>query len=224
MTIVYLVGHINKLKDRMDANIINCFDYIAENSAYNLAYNVKYYEINCIKNLEYNTSDIFILLPNAFDKETISESRDIIKNMTNHKCLFFEDLKCKCGYKCNGTASECEWKKWYDKNIVPYNFNCLISRYKSYIPLELESRHKIHYFPFFLNINMLSNNDTKKIDILFYGNHQPDFYPFRHRLYCMLKNKNNNKLKDLQVKIIEHPGWGARSQKMGALDKNYIQR
>jgi hypothetical protein len=120
MTIVYLVGHINKLKDRMDANIINCFDYIAENSAYNSDYNVKYYEINCIKNLEYNTSDIFILLPNAFDKETISESRDIIKNMTNHKCLFFEDLKCKCGYKCNGTASECEWKKWYDKNIVPY--------------------------------------------------------------------------------------------------------
>jgi len=213
MTTVYLVGHINKLKVRMDANIINCFDYVIDKSTCC----VKYCEINYIQNLKYDTDAIFILLPNAFDKETTSESKDIIKNMTNGKCLFFEDLKCKCGYKCDGTNTDCEWNKWYNENIVPYNFNCLISRYRSYIPLALELKHRVHYFPHLLNINIFDRKDTKEVDILFYGNHQPDFYPFRHRLYFILKNKNNNKLKDLRVRIIDHPGWGPKSKRRGCV-------
>lgn len=43
----------------------------------------------------------------------------------------------------------------------------------------------------------------KEFDILFYGYHDPRIYPFRHRLYNLLK-ANKDKFK---VKFIEHPGY-----------------
>lgn len=92
--------------------------------------------------------------------------------------------------------------KWIDK-IKILNINYLISRYFSPIVEKLSITK--FYLSHFIDNNIFKNWKEEKIyDILIYGSLDEKIYPLRNKIYQLLKNNS-----EFKIKILQHPGYSS---------------
>ena len=100
------------------------------------------------------------------------------------------------------------WPPWPQRNLAEFlgdKYQYLISTYdcEDLVQLHrgLPSVQKTYVVPHHIDTDLYKDRELPKIyDVLFYGNTNPERYPFRHRLRRLLAGSN------LKVRIIEYPG------------------
>jgi len=122
----------------------------------------------------------------------------ILPDLTDVKCFKkiydYADLTCRCGYKCLGNLHTCK-----SKNSIRHvkQYDHILYRYDTYIIREHLQKCNIEKFPYYFDNDVFKDwKLEKQYDILFFGNIWKNFYPFRNKLYNILK-KNRNKFKCL---------------------------
>jgi hypothetical protein len=188
---IIIVANHTSLKIRIDKLAYFFYEYIKQNSKYN----VLLYEPDDEKNISFykNKKDTVLIV--------FTCTPSYIKNYTNIKIYYIEDVCCTCPLHCNGTNSQCKFQN-QKKYIINNNFNYVWYKYHTPITIELNKtlNNLCYYFPHMLfDPNIHKNyNLEKKYDILLFGKTISKIYPFRNRLYHLL-NKNANKF---NIKII----------------------
>ena len=100
------------------------------------------------------------------------------------------------------------WAPWPQRNLAEFigdKYQYLISTYDcedlAQLHRRLPSVQKTYVVPHHIDAELYKDRELPKIyDVLFYGNTNPERYPFRHRLRRLLAGSN------LKVRIIEYPG------------------
>lgn len=110
----------------------------------------------------------------------------------NRRCVMVEDL----------------WPPRPDRDLAEFlgnKYQYLISTYDcdglTQLRKRLPSVRKAYVIPHHIDTDLYKDRGLPKIyDVLFYGNANPERYPFRHRLRRLLAGSR------FKVRIIEHPG------------------
>lgn len=180
---ILILAHFDGLKTRPDKLDYNFFEYLSKNSNYKIHMCLPNDEN--IKNILKNENVIIIVF---------TCMPDYLKSYSNKKIYWIYDFWCNCCYKCNGTSKKCKFKPQRDY-IIDNNFDYIWYKYETYITIELKNAfpNKLYKFPHMIFNPEIhkDNNLDKKYDILFYGATYPDIYPFRNRLYYLLKSNEN---------------------------------
>jgi hypothetical protein len=100
------------------------------------------------------------------------------------------------------------WPPWPQRDLAEFladKYQYLISTYDceslAQLCRRLPSVQKAYVIPHHIDTGLYKERGLPKIyDVLFYGNTNPERYPFRHRMRRLLAGSN------LKVRIIEHPG------------------
>lgn len=179
---IIIICEIDNLKKRPDKLLFYFFNYLKNNSKFNIRI------VEPIKkkiDRIINKNSILIVFSNNFD----------IVNYKNYKIYWIEDLYCICNYGCNGSSDKCKFKQYHD-NIFNKGYDKIWFKYLTPITKKL-TIEKPEYFLKFPHMMFDPNihkdyNLEKKYDILFFGATYIETYPFRNRLYYILK-KNINK-------------------------------
>ena len=180
---IVIIADWTGFKHRPDKLDYNFFTYIKSNS--------KFKVILC--QLEKNEI-----------KETIKKNDIIIvftctpniKTYNNKKIYYIYDLCCRCACGgCDGTRDNCLYKN-QQHYINEQKFDYIWYKYETPITKRLSSLNS-NYFKFPHMMYNTKNIDKyfklkKKYDILFYGATYPKMYPFRNRLYYILKKNEKN--------------------------------
>jgi hypothetical protein len=183
---IIIICELNHLKIRPDKLLYYFFNYLKNNSKYFI---ILVEPIKKKIDKIINKNSILIVFSNNFDSS----------NYKNYKIYWIEDLYCICNYGCNGTSNECNFYKNH-VSIFNQKYNKIWYKYLTPITKKL-SLEKPNYFLKFPH--MMFNPDIhkdyeleKKYDILFFGATYKESYPFRNRLYYILKD-NIDKFKIL---------------------------
>lgn len=179
---IIILGNWRGLKTRPDKLDYLFFSFLKNNSIYDIIL-CENNEIKFNENIE--SDDIIIVF---------SVSPSFIKNFKNKKIFYIYDLVCNCEYGCNGDSIMCGFQNQL-KYIYEHKFDYIWYKYETPITIKLSNfnnnYYKFSHMVFDKNIHK-DYNLEKKYDILFYGAIFPQFYPFRNRLYHLLK-KNTDK-------------------------------
>lgn len=181
------------LKNRMSNNGYNFYLYLQKNSKYDINL-IDYTKIDLI-NSKINPETIIIDFATGRNKDIF------IKNIKCVKILEVEDIGCKCFHNCKGN-NKCLSNKWISK-IKDLQINHLIYRYHSPIVKKLSISK--FFLPHYIDNNIFKNwNQEKKYDILIYGFIDSHIYPLRYRIFQLLKNNC-----EFKIKFLKHPGYSS---------------
>lgn len=180
MNIVIIANFIG-LKTRPDKLDFLFFEYLKNNSINKIILCEN--EQNEIKK---NINDNSILI--------IFSCMPELSEYMNKKIYYIYDINCTCGYGCVGTSKTCQFTI-QENYIIQNKFDYIWYKYETQITNRLKKDglncYKFPHMIFDPNIHK-DYNLEKKYDILFYGATYPKSYPFRNRLYNILK-KNLHK-------------------------------
>lgn len=193
----------------MDYNYYSFLEYLKHHSKFNILFIETSEQLQLDEIL--NPEDIIIALPNYSGGSGTNDYTDYIKKFKNIKILDIEDVKCRCKYKCIGNNKECNWNFHLNKNKL-INYDYYFCKYKTYITDEFSKINNVIYFPHYIDSNNFCDRQLdKEFDILLYGYDDINAYPFRNRLFNIIK-KNNDKF---TVKHIPFLGWDTKAKRRG---------
>jgi hypothetical protein len=178
--IIIICGY-NSLKERPDKLDYYFFNYLKNNSKYDIKFiePIKEKLDEIIKE-----NSILILFTCHFD----------VSDYKNYKIYWIYDMNCTCKYGCDGTSKYCKFYRQYN-NISDKNYYKIWFKYLTPITKRLVNEKPNDYLKFphmIFDPNIHKDYQLeKKYDILFYGAPYPDIYPFRNRLYYILKYKQD---------------------------------
>lgn len=178
---IVIIAGWTGFKNRPDNLDYNFFTYIKSNSKFKVI--LCQHEKNEIKET-IKKNDIIIVFTCFPD----------IKTYTNKKIYYIYDLCCQCSDDCNGERRKCGFNN-QQNYINEQKFDYIWYKYETPITKRLSNLNSNCFkFPHMMfNKNISTNIEfKKKYDILFYGATYPIMYPFRNRLYSILK-KNEKK-------------------------------
>jgi len=178
MKIIIIANH-NGFKSRPDKLDYLFLMYLSSHSKYEI--------ILCENNDFDHYKDI---QPN--DIIIVFTCKPTINRCSNKKIYWIYDLSCDCYYNCDGTSKHCKFKNQYSY-IENNHFDHVWTKYKTPITNKLLLKNNWHCFPHMMFDKEIHKHyvETKKYDILFYGNTNPKVYPFRNRLYYLLQSNTN---------------------------------
>jgi hypothetical protein len=188
---ILMIGKFSTFKNRMDTSYYELLKHIQEISDYKIVFvDSKSCEIN--KPLSYyidkycETSD-----PIIYNIVYTDKSEQIINDLVNSKLITIYEIE-DC-YEVDNLIYNINIFKY---DYVIYRYNC---EQMNYIISKCNSKF-IHY-PHYINTNIFKQyNNEKSIDILLYGN-TSNFYPFRQRLFNLIKKSG------LNYYYLPHPGY-----------------
>lgn len=182
---VIIISNFIHLKNRPDKLDYLFLDHLKQVSKYKIIL-CENNESSLKKNIM--NDDIIILFNWPYCKS------DYIKQYNNKKIFWIYDINCTCKYGCNGLKDRCGFQEQY-KYINENDIQHVWYKYETPITLRLAKENK-YWVKFqhmmFNNKNNINYQIEKKYDILFFGATYPGAYPFRNRLYYLLK-KNTDK-------------------------------
>ena len=177
---VVIIANFNCLKSRPDKLDFLFFKHVKENSSLKI--------ILCENNLQ----DI----KNTIIKDDILIVFTCYPNLemyNNKKIYYIYDLNCICKYGCVSDNPRCVFQKQLNY-IHKQKFDAVWYKYYTHITQHLTQNYQnYHLFPHMIFDEQLHKdyNLEKKYDILFYGATYKDCYPFRNRLYHLLKKNSH---------------------------------
>lgn len=179
--IIIICGY-NYLKKRTDKLDYYFFNYLQNNSKYNIQFSEPIKEkLDEI----INKNSILILFTCNFD----------VSNYKNYRINWIYDMNCTCKYGCDGTLDTCKFANEYNI-IYSQNYDKIWYKYLTPITKRLITEKPNYYLKFphmIFDPNIHKDYELeKKYDILFYGATHQSVYPFRNRLYYIL-SKNTDK-------------------------------
>ena len=188
---ILMIGKFSTFKNRMDTSYYELLNHIQESSDYKIVFvDSKSCEIN--KPLSYyidkycETTD-----PIIYNIVYTDKSEQIINDLEDSKLITIYEIE-DC-YEVDNVIYNINTFKY---DYVIYRYNC---EQMNYIISKCNTKF-IHY-PHFINTNIFRQQDTEKtIDILLYGN-TSNFYPFRQRLFNLIKKSG------LNYYYLPHPGY-----------------
>ena len=188
---ILMIGKFSTFKNRMDTSYYELLKHIQEISDYKIVFvDSKSCEIN--KPLSYyidkycETSD-----PIIYNIVYTDKSEQIINDLVDSKLIKIYEIE-DC-YEVDNLIYNINTFKY---DYVIYRYNC---EQMNYIISKCDSKF-IHY-PHYINTNIFRQyNNEKSIDILLYGN-TSNFYPFRQRLFNLIKKSG------LNYYYLPHPGY-----------------
>jgi len=143
-------GHMN----RMDKHQWNFHNYIKETSKYKIELHD---ETEDIKSLCDSNTILYVIagiLPR------------IVKKVKCYKKIYnYEDVTCRCGYKCLGNSDNCKSK--LSINYIK-QFDYIIYRYDTYVIQEQLKDYKLEKFPYYVNGNISKIGILKK-NMIYYS-------------------------------------------------------
>lgn len=117
-----------------------------------------------------------------------------IRQYKNKKIYWIYDLNCTCRYGCDASNKNCGFNNSNYSYILQQNFDNIWYKYETPITKRLSNLnitcYKFSHMMFDKKIHK-DYNLEKKYDVLFYGAIYPECYPFRNRLYHLLKKNAN---------------------------------
>jgi hypothetical protein len=179
---IIIICRYNSLKERPDKLDYYFFNYLQNNSKYNIQFiePIKEKLDEIVKK-----NSILILFTCHFD----------VSDYKNYKIYWIYDMNCTCKYGCDGILHDCKFNNEYN-NIYSQNFDKVWYKYLTPITKRLNTEKPNYYLKFphmMFDPNIHKDYQfEKKYDILFYGGTYPVSYPFRNRLYYIL-SKNSDK-------------------------------
>ena len=188
---ILMIGKFSTFKNRMDTSYYELLKHIQEISDYKIVFvDSKSCEIN--QPLSYyidkycETSD-----PIIYNIVYTDKSEQIINDLVDSKLIKIYEIE-DC-YEVDNLIYNINTFKY---DYVIYRYNC---EQMNYIISKCNSKF-IHY-PHYINTNIFKQyNNEKSIDILLYGN-TSNFYPFRQRLFNLIKKSG------LNYYYLPHPGY-----------------
>ncbi|MFW6130812.1 MAG: hypothetical protein ACOC56_06460 [Atribacterota bacterium] len=208
INIIFIINPYELFRDRMDKNIFRRTMAISK-------------LVNC---------SLLIPRRDFYIHEDINSilSRYFKPNCQNIVVMQFRAIDAD--FNCVSNLDKCPIPKvWLDEDffmhvnkhsflIEKFNINAICCRYKNDINLY---NNKLCY-SFYINhaIDKNLRHDikvNKDIDLLFYGSASRRNFPFRHRIYELLKNYKDP---DLNIAVINHPGYIKNTHKHN--DNNII--
>lgn len=200
---ILVIGDIKDFRNRMNKNYIEFLDYFNENSD---KYFITYYGTHLS---DYKPHQSIFKVINQYcqtdnpilyfgDIRSFTVVKFIYKYRKNLKIFDFEDVAGKVDTLIRGINR-------FGFDYVFYKCNCHeITKIKQECPqpVFIQYDHYINHqiFKDHLQIPL----QQRKYDVLCYGTTSWGYYPFRKRLFNLLRNNNRN----IKVKIIEHPNYG----------------
>ena len=184
---VLIICGLSAYKNRMDKLDYNFMVYLQNNSKYNVTLHETNTDQDNITQIVNNDPNSIIIV--------FSCCPEYVKQFTNTKIFYVYDYCCTCCRKCDGSPKNCGFRSQieYIKNM---GFNYVFYKYENYLSNSMfndRSLLKFKFPHFMFDTNLYNNKQLpKEYDILFYGATYPEGYPFRNRLYYLLK-KNTNK-------------------------------
>ena len=173
--IIIICGY-NSLKERPDKLDYYFFNYLQNNSKYNIQF------IEPIKeklNEIIKENSILILFTCHLD----------LSDYKNYKIYWIYDMNCTCKYGCDGKSHSCKFNKEYN-NIYSQNYDKVWYKYLTSITRRLITEKPNYHLKFphmMFDPNIHKDYQLeKKYDILFYGATDQSVYPFRNRLHHIL--------------------------------------
>ena len=188
---ILMIGKFSTFKNRMDTSYYELLKHIQEISDYKIVFvDSKSCEIN--QPLSYyidkycDTGD-----PIIYNIVYTDKSEQIINDLVNSNLITIYEIE-DC-YEVDNLIYNINTFKY---DYVIYRYNC---EQMNYIISKCNSKF-IHY-PHYINTNIFRQyNNEKSIDILLYGN-TSNFYPFRQRLFNLIKKSG------LNYYYLPHPGY-----------------
>ncbi len=181
MSGVVIIANFNALKNRPDKLDYFFFKYLQENSS--LKITLCENNLQDIKNtiLKDDILIVFTCYPN-------------LELYNNKKIYYIYDFLCTCKYNCVSENPTCGFQNQFNY-IYKQNFDAVWYKYYNPITQRLTQKYdNYRLFPHMIFDRHVHKdyNLEKKYDILFYGSTFKESYPFRNRLYYLLK-KNTDK-------------------------------
>jgi predicted O-linked N-acetylglucosamine transferase (SPINDLY family) len=192
---ILIIGELDILKDRMDKNIYKFLVYLKNNSKYNITFISPKSEHFKIGMNIHEVISTYCLTSNPIIYTTVYDKVDkcIISGLNTYtgvKIFDLEDI-----YEYNNLINCMNIGKY---NYAIYKYNC---EQQDYIINHCKNI-QFYRMPHFINEHIFNiNSHVKTIDILLYGNDN-DFYPFRQRLFKLIKNS------DIKYYELPFPGYG----------------
>ena len=176
--------NLKGLRDRPDKLDYHFFKYLGENSRHKI-HLCEIDDEQAVQNILKNPSVIIIVFtcfPNYLHK------------YSNIKIYWIYDFSCSCNYGCDGTSKLCKFNP-QEEYINETKFDYIWYKYESHITKRLKNKSpelfkKFPHMIFDPNIHK-DYNLEKQYDILFYGGTYPEVYPFRNRMYYILKQNED---------------------------------
>ena len=188
---ILMIGKFTTFKNRMDTSYYELLDYLSNNTNYTFIF---VDSATCEKNKPLN----------YYINKYCSTKEPLIYNIvyTHHSEQIISDL-ANTNLKTIYEIEDCYEVDNLIHNINTFNYNYVIYRYNceqmNYIMSKCNTKF-IHY-PHYINTDIFNKTETNKsIDILLYGNIS-DFYPFRQRLFNLIKKSG------LNYYHLPHPGY-----------------
>ena len=189
---ILMIGKFTTFKNRMDTSYYKFLEYLKDTSMYKIVFvDSKSCEIN--RPLEYyinkycETTD-----PIIYNIVYTHKSEQIISDLADSKLIKIYEIEDS--YEVDNLIYNINTFKY---DYVIYRYNCEQIQY-----IASKCNSKFVHLPHFINptIFNMNNKNEKTIDILLYGNIS-NFYPFRHRLFNLIKKSG------LNYYYLPHPGY-----------------
>ena len=195
---IYIIGNINGLKTRLDDNQYRLFEYIKNNSKHKISFNEQNDFEKNVNKLDVNVIlYIFACHPTWIDK------------FKNIKVYDVWDLCCICDYGCEGNTNNCEFKP-IKHHINKHHYDYMIYRFDTYITRKQLQNYTRFRYGYYIDKNIFKDYQLeKKYDVLFYGNTNKQYYPFRNRLFKLLRDCDR-----FNVKIIPYSSRLRKQKKL----------
>jgi predicted O-linked N-acetylglucosamine transferase (SPINDLY family) len=215
---ILVIGEFQLLKKRMDKNIYNFYNFLKNNSNYNLIFIDRNTQNFILDSSIFDVIKIFCNTDNPIILSLVYDNPDksLVSNLDLYNHIKIFDIE-DC-YNIEGLVNVIKKHKY---THIFYKYKCI---QQQYIINQFPDINFIH-FPHYIDNTLFNINFdiTKDIDVLLYGNIS-NFYPFRNRLLQIL---NNNNL--FNFEYIPFPGFGDTQEcnhkpLIGKDLSNYINR